>query len=65
MKNSSDTIGNQSRDLPACSALPQPTAPPAAWPPALQVGRFILGEKAPVPIQLEPGLVPEPVWNIW
>jgi len=28
MKNSSDNIGNRTRDLPACSALPQPTAPP-------------------------------------
>jgi len=28
MKNSSDTIGNQNRDLPTCSAVPQPTAPP-------------------------------------
>jgi len=26
MKNSSDTIGNRTRDLPACSAVPQPTA---------------------------------------
>jgi hypothetical protein len=25
MKNSYDTIGNQTRDLPACSAVPQPT----------------------------------------
>jgi len=25
-KNSNDTIGNQSRDLPTCSAMPQPTA---------------------------------------
>jgi hypothetical protein len=24
MKNSNDTIGNRSRDLPVCSALPQP-----------------------------------------
>jgi hypothetical protein len=24
MKNFSDTIGNQSRDLPVCSAVPQP-----------------------------------------
>jgi hypothetical protein len=24
MKNSSDTIGNRTRDLPACSAVPQP-----------------------------------------
>ena len=30
MKKSSDTIGNRTRDLPACSALPQLTAPPRA-----------------------------------
>jgi len=30
MKNSSDTIGNPTRDLPACSAVPQPTALPRA-----------------------------------
>jgi len=30
MKNSSDTIGNRTRDLPACSAVPQPTALPRA-----------------------------------
>ena len=28
MKNSNDTIWNRTRDLPACSAVPQPTAPP-------------------------------------
>ena len=28
MKNSNDTIGNRTRDLPNCSAVPQPTAPP-------------------------------------
>jgi hypothetical protein len=28
MKISSDTIGNRTRDLPACTAVPQPTAPP-------------------------------------
>jgi len=28
MENSSDIIGNRSRDLPACSAVPQPTDPP-------------------------------------
>jgi len=28
MKNTNDTIGNRTRDLPACSAVPQPTAPP-------------------------------------
>ena len=27
MKNSSDTIGNRNLDLPACCAVPQPTAP--------------------------------------
>jgi hypothetical protein len=27
-KNSNDIIGNRTRDLPACSAVPQPTAPP-------------------------------------
>jgi hypothetical protein len=30
MKNYSDTIGNQARNLPACSAVPQPTASPSA-----------------------------------
>ena len=29
-KNSKDTIGNRNRDLPAFSAVPQPTAPPRA-----------------------------------
>jgi hypothetical protein len=28
IKNSTDTIGNRTRDLPACSAVPQPTAQP-------------------------------------
>jgi hypothetical protein len=28
VKNSSDTIGNRTRDVPVCSAVPQPTAPP-------------------------------------
>ena len=32
MINSNDTIGNRNRDLPVCSAVPQPTAPPAACP---------------------------------
>jgi hypothetical protein len=30
MKNSSDIIKNRTRDLPACSAVPQPTALPRA-----------------------------------
>jgi hypothetical protein len=29
MKNSSDTIGNRTHDLPVCSAVPQQTAPPS------------------------------------
>jgi hypothetical protein len=28
MKNSSDIIGNRTRDLTVCSAVPEPTAPP-------------------------------------
>ena len=27
MKNFNDTVGNRTRDLPAYSAVPQPTAP--------------------------------------
>jgi len=30
MKKSNDTIGNRTRNLPACIAVPQPTAPPRA-----------------------------------
>ena len=30
MKNSSDTIGYRTHDLPTSSAVPQPTAPPRA-----------------------------------
>jgi hypothetical protein len=30
MKNSNDTIRNRTRDVPACSAVSQPTAPPRA-----------------------------------
>jgi len=29
-KNSNDTIGNRTPDLPTCSAVPQPSAPPRA-----------------------------------
>jgi len=28
MKKFNDAIGNRTHDLPACSAVPQPTAPP-------------------------------------
>jgi len=30
MKNSNDTIGNRKRDLPTCSAVPQPNVLPRA-----------------------------------
>jgi hypothetical protein len=30
MENCNDTIGNRTRGLQACSAIPQPTAPPRA-----------------------------------
>jgi len=32
IKNSIDTIGNRTRELSSCSSVPQPTAPPAAYP---------------------------------
>jgi hypothetical protein len=32
MKKSNVIIGNRTRDVPVCSAVPQPTAPPAACP---------------------------------
>jgi hypothetical protein len=32
MKNCNDPIGNRTRDLSACNAVPQPTAPPRAPP---------------------------------
>jgi len=38
MKNSNDTNGNQTRDLPTCSVVPQQTAPPRA--PLLHVIRI-------------------------
>ena len=30
MKNTNDTFGNRTRDLPTCSAVPQPTTLPRA-----------------------------------
>jgi hypothetical protein len=38
MKNANDTIGNRARDLPACRAVPQQTAPPRA--PIISVASF-------------------------
>jgi hypothetical protein len=42
MKNSNNTIGNRHRDLPTCSAVPQPTAPPAACPQSYDVDELNL-----------------------
>ena len=44
MKNCNDTIGNRTRDLPTCSAVPQPTAPPCALP-YLAIGNKIHKQK--------------------
>ena len=35
MKNSNDTIGNRTCDLPGCNTVPQPTAPP--WVPVMSL----------------------------
>ena len=43
MRNTSDTIGNRTRDLPACSAVPQPTAPPRTPPELIQEIFFFFG----------------------
>jgi len=40
MKNSNDIIGNRTRDLPACGAVPQLTAPPHAPPFEIDVNSF-------------------------
>jgi len=42
LKNSNDTIRNRTRDLPACSSVPQPTATPRAL--ALLIGLAIISE---------------------
>jgi len=42
MKNSSDTIGNRNRDLPACSAVPQPAALPRAPVEVYSVGILLM-----------------------
>jgi len=40
MKNCNYPIGNRTRDLPVCSALPQPTAPPRAAVPSQAVSKL-------------------------
>jgi hypothetical protein len=44
MKNSNDTIRNRTRDLPACSAVPQSTAPPRAQQRYINTFNFINSE---------------------
>ena len=50
MKNSNDTIGNRTRDLPACSAVPQPPAQPRA--PSSEEYLLVIDEKDPVLLAL-------------
>jgi hypothetical protein len=76
MKYSNDIIGNRSRDLPVCSAVPQPTAPPRTgiallfldlgtrryeWL-APRPGRYTPGKDS-VPIVQEADWAPGPVWT--
>jgi len=60
MKNSSDTIGNRTHDLPTCSAMPQPTASPRA--PIIIVIIIIIIVSCHMPIlpgkSLEPTVIP-------
>jgi hypothetical protein len=54
MKNSNDTIGNRTRDLPACSAVPQPTAAPGA--PMLRKGCSNTGRQDAVAAEFSAGV---------
>jgi hypothetical protein len=72
MKNSTDKIGNRPRDLPICSAVLQPTAPPCAplkfLPCKIQwldsrSGHFTTGKNTTVPIKQETVWIPERVWT--
>jgi len=68
MKNSSDTIGKQNRDLPVCGVMPHPIAPPHAsmaneceyiWSSGgivLTVERVITGGKGGTAVQVSLGL---------
>ena len=47
MKNSSDIIGNRTRDILACSAVAQPTGPPRAPRPTMYLMEKNVLEIAP------------------
>ena len=55
MKNSSDTFGNGTRDLVVCSAVPQPTAPPAACPEKVGYMTFKIIEVSPIRLESPKG----------
>jgi len=54
MKNSSDTIANQARDLPTCSEMPQPPALPASCPQSRSI-RIYCSRSSAVPTQKQAG----------
>ena len=41
MKNYNDIIGNRTRDIPSCCAVPQPTAPPRALSQSYRIINFL------------------------
>jgi len=65
MKNANDTIGNQTRDLPACSAVSQPSALPRApcvqWHPFTFLNPFFL---IMILVTSPPLLTVTSLWNV-
>jgi len=62
MKNSIDPVGNWTRDLPACSAVPQPTAQPRApnvrlWLPQTQQQTYVCWNINVGPIKWDKNIV--------
>jgi hypothetical protein len=64
MKNSNDIIGNRTRDLPACSAVPQPTALPRA-PPTKGESKFTWYMSMLIHVRLLPMYVLEVKNLVW
>jgi hypothetical protein len=48
IKNFNETIANRTRDLPACSAVPQPTALPRATNELTSYGKYRHGQREPL-----------------